>query len=60
MKTECAICGKIEDKYWMHRIPTGKRVQYVCDDCFRLGGRQADYVTKRIVKTMNKQRNHRQ
>ena len=60
MKRPCDICGRLEDEYWMEKIPTGKRTQYVCSECMKLGGRQADYVTKRIVKLTNSKRNKRQ
>ena len=44
---ECAVCGKVCNRYWMERITTGRRIQWLCSECFYHGSRQADYVTHR-------------
>ena len=58
-KATCEICKTEHDTYWMHEIPTGRRVQYICDKCFREGERQADYVTFRVNRFVNKERENK-
>ena len=60
MKAQCNICGTEHDTYWMHEIPTGRRTMYICDKCYRQGERQADYITHRVNRFVNKTRKDRQ
>ena len=52
----CSCCGRIDNKCFMERIVTGRRVQWLCVDCFEHGGKQADYVTKRVAYVKKKKR----
>lgn len=56
----CCVCGAVMNRYWMECIPIGKgKVKWMCSECFRNGGRQADYVTKRVVHVQKKKRERR-
>ena len=46
-EVECSICGKVMNKYWMHKITPNRNAKWLCSDCYYNGGRQADYVTHR-------------
>ena len=35
MKRECDICGCESDEQWMHSFNTGRRVMWLCWDCFK-------------------------
>lgn len=37
----CCVCGKIENKYLMESMTTGRRVQYMCLDCYKVGSHEA-------------------
>lgn len=37
----CCVCGKIENKYLMEQFVTGRRVQYMCVDCYKVGSHEA-------------------
>ena len=52
----CSCCGRIDNKCFMERIATGRRVQWLCVGCFEHGGKQADYVTKRVAYVKKKKR----
>lgn len=52
----CSCCGRIDNKHFMECIRTGRSVRYLCVDCFEHGGKQADYVTKRVAYVKKKKR----
>lgn len=35
MKRQCDICGLEADEYWMHPYNTGRKVMWLCWDCFK-------------------------
>ena len=35
MKRICDICGLTADEYWMHPYNTGRRIIWLCWDCFK-------------------------
>lgn len=55
-EAECCVCGVVMNRYFMERIATGRNVRYLCPECFEHGGKQADYVTKRMVYAKKKKR----
>ncbi len=36
----CCVCGKTGNKYLMERFVTGRRVQYMCQDCYKIGSHE--------------------
>ena len=51
MKTneeECAVCGCIMNRYWMHSVITGKSgTKWICPECYKNGHKQVDCVAYR-------------
>lgn len=37
----CSNCGAVCNKHLMQRINTGRRVQYMCLDCYKRGAHDA-------------------
>lgn len=37
----CCVCGKIENKYLMEPFVTGRKTQYMCLDCYKVGSHEA-------------------
>jgi ribosome-binding protein aMBF1 (putative translation factor) len=35
MKRNCDICGIEADEHWMHSYNTGRKVMWLCWDCFK-------------------------
>lgn len=35
MKRTCAICGCVADEHWMESYNTGRKVMWICWDCFK-------------------------
>ena len=51
------VCHRITNKYWMEEIHTGRTVRWICADCYKHGGRQADRLTKRMLEVRKKKEN---
>ena len=54
---ECYVCHQVMNKYWMEEIHTGRTVRWICAECYKHGGRQADWITKRIIYAKKKKEN---
>ena len=37
----CSNCGAVCNKYMMESFVTGRRVQYMCLDCYKIGSHEA-------------------
>lgn len=37
----CCVCGKIENKYLMEPFVTGRKTQYMCQACYKIGSHEA-------------------
>lgn len=37
----CSICGEVYNKHLMEPMNTGRRTQYLCVKCYRIGSREA-------------------
>lgn len=37
----CSICGEVYNKHLMEPINTGRRTQYLCQKCYRVGSHEA-------------------
>lgn len=37
----CSICGEVYNKHLMEPMNTGRRTQYLCQKCYRIGSREA-------------------
>ena len=35
MKRKCDICGCEADEYWMHSYYTGRKMMWLCWDCYK-------------------------
>ena len=42
MKRRCDICGLEADEHWMFPYNTGKRVMWLCWDCWKNSQREAN------------------
>lgn len=42
MKRICDICGCEADEHWMHPYNTGRRVMWLCWECYQESQRQAN------------------
>lgn len=36
----CCVCGEIEKKYLMEPFVTGRRTQYMCQACYKIGSHE--------------------
>jgi len=43
-EAECSCCGAVMNVELMERMCTGRRVQYLCPECYGRGGAKADQV----------------
>lgn len=41
MKRTCDVCGLTADEYWMHPFNTGRKVMWLCWDCYKNSQREA-------------------
>ena len=41
MKRTCDVCGLTADEYWMHSFNTGRKVMWLCWDCYKNAQREA-------------------
>lgn len=41
MKRQCDICGCESDEHWMHTYNTGRRVMWLCWECYKNSQREA-------------------
>ena len=47
-EAKCMICGMVMNKYWMNRMETGRKVQYVCPGCYKKADREIDFWQNRM------------
>ena len=47
-EAKCMACGMVMNKYWMHRMDTGRKVQYVCPGCYKKADREIDFWQNRM------------
>ena len=62
MKRICDICGCESDEYWMYSYYTGRKMMWLCWDCFKNSQREATksdvFRQKKLYKMHNsKKRN---
>lgn len=47
-EAKCMACGMVMNKYWMIRMSTGRKVQYVCPSCHRKADREINFWQNRM------------
>lgn len=53
MFVKCSNCGIEYDEHWMIPMPTGRRVQWLCWECYKSGQMEANLEEKGRSKRIN-------
>ena len=63
MKRVCDICGCESDEYWMHSYYTGRKMMWLCWDCFKNSQREATksdvFRQKKLYKINNSRKRNK-
>lgn len=63
MKQKCYICGCESDEYWMQSYNTGRKVVWLCWDCYKNSQREATlsdiYRQKKLYKINNSRKRNK-